>query len=99
MGNTSSFKREFGFIVVGAIIFTASLLWKDTIVEFEEVYFPKTEGLSNRLIFTIIVTIILVIIAVHLKGLLGLNKPLPTDINQLQGIHLSDDPNDYIESK
>ncbi len=87
MGNTVSFRREFGYIVVGAIIFTASLLWKDTLVEIEEVYFPKTQGLSNRILFTILITIILIIVAVHLKGLFGLNKSLPSDINVLKGLN------------
>ena len=99
MGNTLSFKREFGFIVVGAIIFTASLLWKDVIVEIEEIYFPKTEGVGSRLLYTVVVTILLVLLAVHIKGILGLNTPLPTDINQLSDVNFSEEPIDYTKEK
>lgn len=94
MGNTISFKREFGFILVGAIIFIASLMWKDILVEIEEFYFPKTKGLFNRLLYTIIITVILLIIAVHLKSILGLNRSLPTDINLLRTINIDSDSND-----
>lgn len=93
MGNTVSYRREFGFIIVGAIIFIASLLWKDILIEIEEIYFPKTKGLGNRILYTIIITIILIIIAVHLKSILGLNKHLPTDVNLLQGINIGDNSN------
>ena len=41
---TVSFKREFGLILIGALIFTASFLWKDLITDVEEKYFPNSNG-------------------------------------------------------
>ena len=74
MGNTVSFKKEFGLILVGAIIFTASFLWKDFLSDVEERYFPKEQGLGKRLVFVIAVTIILIALAVHLKGFFGISS-------------------------
>lgn len=99
MGNIVSFKREFGFILVGAIIFTASLLWKDTIVEIEEKFFPKSHGIMVRITFTIVITIMLVALAVHLKDFLGLNTPNANDIRNLTTHHFSENPIDYVSEK
>ncbi|AGF85590.1 hypothetical protein QJ854_gp192 [Moumouvirus goulette] len=74
MGNSISFKKEFGLILVGAIIFTASYLWKDLLLDIEERYFPKHFGLLWRAVYTILVTIILVLLAIHLKNQFGLNS-------------------------
>ena len=74
MGNTLSYRKDFGLIVVGAILFTASLLWKDLIIDIEELYFPKVNGICYRFIFTVVITIILVMIAVYLKGLFKINN-------------------------
>lgn len=69
----SSFRREFGLILVGAFIFTASFLWKDVLSEIEELYFPKDDGMFGRILYTIVVTIILVFVAVHIKWIFGLS--------------------------
>lgn len=74
MGNTISYKKEFGLIVVGSIIFTASFMWKDLLTDIEEHYFPKYSGLTGRLLYVTVVTIILVILAIHLRYLLGLSN-------------------------
>ncbi|AZL89737.1 hypothetical protein QKC54_gp0184 [Megavirus baoshan] len=74
MGNSISFRREFGLILVGAIIFTASYLWKDLLLDIEERYFPKHYGLLWRAVYTILVTIILILLAIHLKNQFGLNS-------------------------
>lgn len=86
MGNMISFKKEFGLIIVGAIIFTASFLWKDLLSDIEELYFPKKYGIGGRLFFTVLVTVIMVMIAVHLRNFLGLNQ------QQNQPIRFDDDP-------
>ena len=67
------FKREFGLIVVGALIFTASFLWKDLLTDVEEKFFPKSKGLLGRLIFVLIVTFGLVVLSIELKDILGLS--------------------------
>jgi len=73
--NKSSFKKEIGLILVGAIIFIASFMWKDLFKDVEEKYFPKEYGLTGRFIFTILVTIILVLLAVYLKDVWNLSQP------------------------
>ena len=80
MGNYVSFKREFGLILVGAIIFTASFLWKDLLMDIENIIFPKQNDIVGRIMFTIIVTVGLVYLAVHMKNFLGLNQPADSPI-------------------
>ena len=84
MGNTLSYRRDLGLIVVGAILFTASFLWKDLITEIEETYFPKINGIGARIVFTIIVTIILVIIAVEMKDFFGISSSKRKLENKIQ---------------
>lgn len=73
MGNLLSYRKDFGLIIVGAVIFTAALLWKDLIVDVRETYFPPHAGLMTRLLFTIIITFILVVVAVELRNFFGLS--------------------------
>ena len=93
MGNRISFRREFGLILVGAIIFTASFLWKDFLTDVEHKYFPDSKGLGGRFFFVVIITIILVSIAVYLKDYFGLSttsKSTP----QSSSIKFDDEPID-----
>lgn len=90
MGNSISFRREFGLILVGAIIFTASYLWKDLLLDIEERYFPKHYGLLWRAVYTILVTIILILIAIHLKNQFGLNSG--SDSTGKKAIEFDDGP-------
>lgn len=66
------FKIEFGLIIVGSIIFIASFMWKDLLMEIQEKYFPKTSGLYGRIFFTTMVTILLVMLAVAMRKLWNL---------------------------
>lgn len=88
MGNNVSFKREFGLIVVGSIVFTASFLWKDLLTDIEEMYFPKHYGLAGRVVFTVVVTILLIAFAIHLKNVFGISS------NGRRPIKFDDDPID-----
>lgn len=89
--NISSFKIEFGLIVVGAIIFTASFLWKDLLMDVQEKYFPREAGLCGRFFFTILITIVLVILAISLKKIWGLeNNPTTNPPNNK--IEFDDNP-------
>jgi len=72
MNNIMSFKTEFGLILIGAVIFTASFMWKDLLSDFEDVYFPKNCGLMSRFIYTIVITILLVLLSIFLKNFFGL---------------------------
>jgi len=76
-----SFTQEFGLILVGAIIFIASFLWKDFFTDVEELYFPKHQGLQYRFIFIVIVTVGLIVFAVSLRKIFGLVGSNPNIIN------------------
>jgi hypothetical protein len=67
MITVESFRKEFGLILIGAIIFIASFLWKDLFIDIEEVYFPRSQGIGGRLLYTIFITLMLVFLVVCLK--------------------------------
>jgi len=73
-----TFEREFGVIIIGAVIFIASFLWKDFLGDVEDIYFPKQQGLFDRFLFVIIVTVMLITIVVYLKRIFGITDS--TDI-------------------
>ena len=87
MGNLMSYRKDFGLIIVGAVIFTAALLWKDLIVDVREKYFPPHTGLMTRLLFTIMITVILVVVAVEMRNFFGLK---PSEVNN-NPLGLNDD--------
>jgi len=91
MDATTSFKKELGFILVGAIVFTASFLWKDFILDIEEHLFPKHHGLLMRFLFIVMVTIILVVIMVYLKGIFGLGDSTTQPDDEPTGDNNEDD--------
>lgn len=70
----TSFRQDYGLIIVGAIIFTASFMWKDLLTDIQEIYFPKANHMLGRIIFTLIVTSILVIMAAKIKDKLSLSS-------------------------
>ena len=74
MENINIYTREFGLIIVGAIVFVASLLWRDFIMEVENVLFPNHDAynLIYRFLYVIIITFILVYAAIKLKMLFGI---------------------------
>jgi hypothetical protein len=82
MGNVVSFKKEFGLIVIGALVFTASFLWKDLLTDIEETYFPKKCGMTGRVLYVFVVTSILILLAIHLRTRLGLTSDqLPVKVS------------------
>lgn len=66
------FKKEFGLIVIGAVIFTVSFLWKDFIADIRNKYFPEATNLVSQFIFVMIITVILIVIVVFLREKFGL---------------------------
>jgi hypothetical protein len=72
--NANAFTQDFGLILVGSIIFTASFMWKDLLTDIQEIYFPKQDFMIARILFTIAITSLLVIIAVNLRNYFGLNS-------------------------
>lgn len=82
-------KREYWLIIVGALVFVASFLWKDLITDYEEYLFPKSAGMFGRTIYVLLVSLILILLAVHLKTKLGLlNNSQKTPLE----LHFDDSP-------
>ena len=73
MGNISSIQEDFGLIIIGAIIFTVSFMWKDLLSDIRESFFPRNRGLIGRIIFTLFITFILLISVVRLRTIFGLS--------------------------
>lgn len=67
------FKREFGYIFIGSIMFIASFLWRDLLKDVEDMIFPKN-NIMHRFIYTLCVTIILAFFIIYLKQLFELNN-------------------------
>lgn len=57
------------FIFVGAIIITASFLWKDVLTDIQDYYLPKAipNNLFIRSLITVGVTIVLIAFAIYLR--------------------------------
>ena len=66
------FKKEFGLIFIGSIMFIASFMWRDLLKDVEDVIFTK-DNLFSRFIYTLLVTIILAFIIIHLKQFFEIN--------------------------
>lgn len=64
-----SLQNDIWLIFIGAIILTASFLWKDVLTDIQDYYMPKYfgENLFKRVLFTIIVTICLISFAIYLR--------------------------------
>lgn len=77
--NQTNIKQDYGLIIIGALIFTASFLWKDLFSDIQNTFFPTNNGFGYRILYVIMVTIILVFIAVELRNRLGL-KNMPNVI-------------------
>lgn len=67
MSPIDDFKREYELLIIGALLLTASLMWKDILVDIMNVFFPLQSGLSLRIFYTIIISCTLVFISVYLK--------------------------------
>lgn len=89
------YTREFGLIIVGSIVFVASLLWRDFIMELENILFPNHDAynLIFRLLYVVIITFILVYVAIRLKILFGIY----TEDNETS--HLSKKDEDIVYKK
>ena len=68
-------KQDFGVVLVGSIIFTASFLLRDFFADIQEKYFPKNAGIPSRLVFTLSIVALLVVAAGALRGVFGLETP------------------------
>ena len=68
------FRTEFGLIFIGALIFTASFLWKDLLTDIENIIVPKSGGIAPRILFTMIVSIMLVSSAVLIRNFFNITN-------------------------
>ncbi len=79
-----SFKTDFGVIIISALIFVVSFLWKDLLNDIEEMYFPKNKGIAGRVIYILTITCIILLCVVMIRRTIGLENPqfddTPTDI-------------------
>lgn len=93
MENFDIYTREFGLIIVGAIVFVASLLWRDFIIEFEDVLFPNHDAynLIYRFLYVVIITFILVYVAIRLKIFFGIY----TEENEVSHLNKKDEDTVY----
>lgn len=96
MSNPTTFTKEFGLIMVGAIIFVASFLWKDLLSDVEDRFFPKSYGITGRFVYTAFVTVILVLLAVYIKNKLYLRDR--NNVIQFDDSPLDDDEDEVEES-
>ena len=61
---TTTFTRDFVGIVISAMIFVVSFLWKDLLTDIEQIYFPRSKGLWGRVIYILFVTLSILIFVI-----------------------------------
>lgn len=67
-----AFKEEFGLIMIGALVFIVSFLWKDYISDMQHVIFKTYSNPLTRFLYILVITIIVISLIVYLKNYLGL---------------------------
>ena len=75
----STFLQDFGGVIVSALVFVVSFLWKDLFEDIETVYFPKNQGVWGRIIYIMTITMITLLIVSYLKDTLDLDTDLLFD--------------------
>ena len=83
----NTFKRDFGGIVISALIFVVSFLWKDLLSDIEQIYFPTSQGLLGRFIYIGVVTFSILTFVIFLRKMLHLDR-----MNQSNPHHFDDAP-------
>lgn len=71
---SESFRNDFWTIVIGALIFLVSFLWKDLITDIEELYFPKAGGISSRVAFIAIITVAIIVLVAFIRNTVKLEN-------------------------
>ena len=71
---TTAFTKDFIGIVISALIFVVSFLWKDLLSDIERIFFPINQGIWGRLMYIMIVTLLLLILVIFLKRSLDLDQ-------------------------
>ena len=82
MGNALTLKQDFGLILSGSVIFTVAFLWRDMFNDLRQKYFPKSDGLLVRFAFTVLISILLLLLAGSIRNVFGLRPS--TTAQQIQ---------------
>lgn len=45
-------KTDFGSVIMNALIFLVSFLWRDLLLDIEYTYFPHSNGMMGRILYT-----------------------------------------------
>lgn len=60
MGNSVTlFRDELELVIVGALVFVASLAWRDWFAQVEDRVVPKADGLFGRFLFVLLETLVI----------------------------------------
>lgn len=70
----STFRRDFGGIIISALIFMVSFLWKDFLRDIEQVYFPDQQGLFGRFVYVLLVSLSVIVFVIILRRILALGR-------------------------
>ena len=84
-----TFTKDFGGIVISALIFVVSFLWKDLLSDIQQIYFPRSKGLLGRVIYILVITLFILILVIFLKRVLQFDNQ-QTNVNYLR---FDDTPN------
>jgi hypothetical protein len=81
--NGNTFSQELGLIIIGALIFIVSFMWKDFITDIEHVFISANPSMLARFIYIMVVTFIVIYLVVFLRNYLrlaggGNQSALPT---------------------
>jgi len=76
----SLFSQELGLIIIGALIFIVSFMWKDFITDLEHIFISKNPSMTARFFYILAVTIIVIYGVVLLRNSLGLTGVSPHSI-------------------
>jgi hypothetical protein len=71
---SDSFSQNFGIIIIGALVFIVSFLWKDFITDIEHIFLPNHDNILGRFLYILVVTLMIVYLIVMIRNYLGLNK-------------------------
>ena len=82
-----TFLKDFGGIVISALIFVVSFLWKDLLSDIEQIYFPTSKGLGGRVLYIGLVTFSILTFVIFLRKILRLEQQ-----NQTTGHGFDDSP-------
>jgi len=83
----NAFKKEFGLMIIGGIIFTVSFIWHDYFKDIQEMFFPIQKGLLARSVYMILITALFVFVAMKLRPFFGLEPTTKDDEKFGEDLH------------